>query len=610
MVKSLIKKSIKNGKVLKSLLSSKQEGIISAAFVMMVLLAITKLVGFVKVHMFARMFGASSELDIFWAAFTIPDIIFNIVAVGSINAALIPCFAQKLCVGSRSLQKLFNSVFNLFMILLILSGVLVFIFAPKLCDVIISGGLAFSSGVFTEVDAAMMAELMRIMAVSPVILGLSSILTAGLQVNKRFIVPALAPLLYNVGIIVGTMIMVGVFDMGVEGLAVGVVLGSILHLLVQIPLSRSLGLEFKIDLKFWNSDLIQLVKLAVPRVFGLIGEQISILVNTVISMGLGAGALSAFKFGSSLYLLPVQIIGSTISQAAMPTLSLEYQKAAKFKTGKLNTAKSVEALSSFGEIFSKTLQQILFFAFPAVVFVLVLRLPIVRLALGAGAFDWEDTVVTSWVLALFGLAIIMQVVVALAVRAFYAMQDTKTPVMIAFGSLVINIIASIYLTNFFSHYYDWRPILQSIMGGSREIFSTQLFSKVFEWLTIRSTSVAAVGGPALGAGIALSFDAIVLLYVLNKKVRILTWNIFYQPLLRKFLVSTMMFIVMYLLYKWWNFSLDTSTVVSIVGLFAAVGGVGLAVYFITCFIVDVKESRFFIAFLKKLWLKVCIFFSS
>lgn len=594
MVKTLINKGIDKGK---TLLQGRQESIASAAFIMMVLIAVTKVVGLAKIHIFARIFGASTELDIFWAAFTIPDIIFNVIVLGSVNAALIPLFAEALRSGTSPLSKIFSDVTRVVAVLSVLLGVIVFVFARPFAEMITMGGFAgFDSADFGPAETAQMAVLMRIMVISPIVLGVSSVVTAALQVHKRFLVPALAPLFYNVGIIIGAVVFASWMGRGVVGLAWGVVFGTFLHLLVQLPLMSSSDLNISIFDRINVRSIFKVGRLALPRVFSLVGEQISILVNTFIAIGLGSGALSAFRFASSIYLLPVQLLGSTIAQAALPTLSIEYQESEQLTL--LDKGKTKRDLRPFTAVFSKTLQQLLFLMLPAFVFFVVLRLPIVRLVLGAGAFDWTDTVMTAWALALFGLAMVMHGVVALVVRAFFAMQDTVVPVIVSLVSLIVNILGSIFLTNFFSHYYDWRPLVESIIARTAPV-PAEFLATLATWITTRNSSPAAVGGLALSAGLALMVEAVLLLFVLNKRIRVISWKLFWQPVLKKLFVSWVMFMVMYSMYKFWNFKLDTSTVVSIISLFTVVGGVGLATYIAGSLIVDVSEVTFFVQVVQK-----------
>ncbi|MFH1547665.1 MAG: murein biosynthesis integral membrane protein MurJ [bacterium] len=568
-------------------MGKKQEGILSAAFMMMVLLALTKFVGFFKLHIFARFFGASKELDVFWAAFTIPDIIFNIVAVGSINAALIPLFSEKLSENGKRVSRFFAKILNFLILIFIVLGVFVFIFAPQISNFIANNNLGLGSSDFNSADVELLTRLTRIMIFSPIILGVSSVFSAGIQVNKRFIVPALAPLFYNIGIVLGTIVTVKYLNMGIPGLAISVWVGTILHLLVQIPLAYRLNLKFRPLWGLFSENVVKAVKLSLPRVFGLIGEQVSIFVNTIIAIGLGAGSLSAYKYGSSIHLLPIHLIGSTIAIAALPTLSIEYNKLRKGEK------------SDYAMLFVRSAQQILFFIMPAMVFTLVLRLPIVRLVLGAGNFDWTDTVVTSWVLALFVFAMFGESLLGLIVRAFYAMKNTVTPVITSFISLGVNILGSIYFTNFFSHYYDWRPVLENIRNEGRTAL-VGYSQEMIRWFTTRNSSFSAVGGLALSAGIAVILNCIMLMVILNRKVKVMTWDGFIKPFLKKLLASVVMFITMYYVYQWWNFNLDTSTVLSIVGLFSFVGGIGFLVYLLVAFTIDIREISIFIELYRRL----------
>lgn len=592
---SVLRNGIEKGK---NLVGGRQEGILSAAFLMMILIAITKIVGFAKIHIFARIFGASKELDVFWAAFTIPDIIFNVIVLGTVNAALIPSFADALEKGT--MRKLFSDVVRLSLATIVFLCSIAFIFAPQFARLVSAGALGelgFDGGDFSATDVSLMATLMRIMMLSPILLGVSSIFTAGLQVNKRFFLPALAPLLYNVGIIVGAIVFSVGMNLGVIGLAYGVLLGSVLHLAIQVPMLNrlDLGVDF-FKGSFVNRDVVGVIRLALPRIFGLVGEQISILVNTIISMGLGSGALSAFRYASSLYLMPVQLLGTTIAQAALPTLSIEYYSSARLSL--LDNGKSGHDLGQFGKVFSKTLQQVLFYVLPAVAFFVILRLPIVRLVLGAGAFDWEDTVMTAWVLALFGIAMLMNSIVALVVRAFYAMHDTVVPVVVSFISLGVNISGSVLFTNFFSHYYDWRPWISALYNRTSE-FTSEFWSDMHCWFTTRNSSPSAVGGLALSAGVALLVEGVLLMLILNKRVNVLSWKRFWKPTIKKFFATWVMSTLMYSLYKIWNFKLDTSTVFSILMLFLIVGGVGVVSYIMVSGIIDVPETSVFSLVVKK-----------
>jgi putative peptidoglycan lipid II flippase len=564
---------------------------------MMILVGITKIAGFLKLHLLARLFGASRELDVFWSASTLPDLIFWVVVAGSINAALIPVFAKliknkkKMDSKEEKFEYVFSQVVNLVVLISVFLGALVFIFAHPIANFMASGGL---SGItpggegFSTEEIDLMVKLMRIMTVSPIIMGVSSVFSAGIQANKRFVIPAMAPLFYNLGILFGSLVFVVLFDWGIVGLSWSVVLGSVLHLLIQLPLAGKMELRFRFLADLWSEKIKKIFTLALPRVTALLGEQLNVVINTIISTRLVEGSLSAYKFGSSLYLLPVQLLGNTISQAALPTLSLEFKKCDR----------NDKECSLFVNTFLKSFQQILFLIMPAVIFILVLRLPIVRLSLGAGRFDWEDTVITSWVLALFSLAILGQCLHGLTIRVFYAMNETVIPLLVSLLGLLVSVAGSFLFTNFFSHYYDWRPIVVSLMQRPSGLYS-EFWHDLGRWFTTSNSSIAAVGGLPLSIGVASMVEVIVLIFILNKKLPIFSWKKFWQPILRKIFAALVMFWVMYTLYKFWNFSLDTSTVISIFLLLTIIGGIGLIVYFGVSIVIDITEVNFFIRFIKK-----------
>ena len=296
------------------------------------ILFVTKVLGFLKLRTIAQIFGATHELDIFWAAFTIPDMIFMVLVAGSLNAAIIPIFSEVLhCEGKKRLNKIFNNLVIVLSIMFVLLCGVLFIFTPQLTAFLISSEslqnvLDFSRNINYE-DIDLFVSLTRMMLLSPMILGISNLITAYLQVEKQFFVTSLAPLFYNLAMIIGPIFFVGILDMGVEGLALSAILGSVLHLAAQIPaFIKRYGSKFEINGKCVKSacgdkKVWRMIKLAFPRTLGILGEQINVIINTMISMTLAEGALSAYKFAFSLHLFPVNIIGSAVAQVSLPELA-------------------------------------------------------------------------------------------------------------------------------------------------------------------------------------------------------------------------------------------------------------------------------------------------
>ena len=563
----------------------------NSLFSVIFLLLITKILGFWKLRIFAQLFGASHELDIFWAAFTIPDIIFMVLIGGSINAAIIPILTDELYdKGKSSFNLLFKHLTSAFFGLSVLFISLAFIFAPQLTSWIVSD--ASASMIFnmtsriTESDYTLFLNLFRIGLLSPLFLSVSGFVTAFLQVRKQFFVTSLAPLFYNLAMIVGTYILVVYFDFGVTAIAISAVLGSILHLLVQIPsLSKFYKekngelLNFKAIIL--DSNVIKAFKLAYPRMLGVLGEQFNTVVNTFISFTLSAGTLSAYRFAFSLHMFPINIIGSAIAQVALPDL-------AKY------SCKNEE--DNFRKMLNDSIQFSLYLIFPIVAIMLVLRLPIVRLIYGTGAFDWQDTLLTAWSLALLSLSVVGQTVVQILLRAFYALKDTWRPLLAIMVGIVVNLLGAFLLTNFFSHYYDWKPILNQVFvqiaqaNGDGVLSVLKSFLKdIFKWSTTRGESDLAVGGLALSLSLAYFFQMIVSGYMLNKKKKVLSWEETIYPSLLKLLNTLIMIVGMYLVFRLFDFQLDTSRTVYVLILTIVTSIYGGVSYLIGSKIFSPKE---------------------
>jgi putative peptidoglycan lipid II flippase len=556
----------------------------------MFLLFITKILGFWKLRVFAELFGASHQLDIFWAAFTIPDMLFMLLVAGSINAAVIPTFSEILRKeGKDSLNQFFNHLMVIISSLFIFIAIILFIFTPQLTTFLIESDilqdfLKFGERIGPE-DFDLFVSLTRIMMLSPIFLGISSLVTGYLQVRKQFFVTSLAPLFYNLAMIIGSVVLVVGFDMGVEGIAISAVLGSLMHLIVQIPRFKNyydgrlrFGITPLIE-GLRNSKTMQAVRLALPRTIAVLGEEVNTVVNTLISFSLAAGALSAYKFAVSLHLFPINIIGSAIAQVALP-----------------NLAESCDDEDKYCKVLNSSIQKALFLVLPIVSVLIVLRLPIVRLAYGVGAFDWRATILTAWCLVLLSFSVIGQSVVQILLRAFYALKETWLPLVAITIGIVVNIGFALLLTNFFSHYYDWRPILEQMFIQIRDVNGAG-FAPVFEsfikdslrWATTRGTSDLAVGGLSLSLSISYLVEMVVLAFLLNTKMKVITWKKTIVPSLKKAINASLMCLGMYFVFKLFDFQLDTTRTISIVILTVITTMYGFLSYFIGCKVFKIKE---------------------
>ncbi len=559
----------------------------------MFLLLATKLLGFLKLRIFAQLFGASHELDIFWAAFTIPDMVFMILVAGSVNAAIIPILTDVLYdKGKKSFNRLFLQLTAVFFAACIALVILLFIFAPQITSWIVGNNYAqqvlnFSFRI-SEADYGLFVNLLRIGLLSPLFLGISGFITAYLQVRKRFFITSLAPLFYNVAMMIGPIVLVKYLGMGVEALALSAVAGSVIHLLIQLPslikyYRRDRLVLFDLRGALRNSDVLRAIKLAAPRALGILGEQINVVVSTFISFTLSAGTLSAYRFAYSLHLFPINIIGSAVAQVTLPDLAA---LSCKNHNGK------------FKRVLNNAIQLSLYLVFPIIAILLVLRLPIVRLTFGTGAFDWQDTLLTAWSLALLSLSIVGQTVVQILLRAFYALKDTWMPLIAILLGIAINLLGAYFLTNFFSHYYDWRPIVEQIWiqvsqanGEGLTPVLTSFFQDTFTWMSTRGESNFAVGGLALSLSLAYFVEMVACFILLNKKVKVISWKHTIQPTLSKLLNMLIMVLGMYFVFRLFDFQFDTSRTIYVLILTVVTSLYGCISYLIGSRIFAPKEFK-------------------
>ena len=393
---------------------------------------LSRVLGIIRDRILAGRFGASGTLDIYYSAFRIPDLIFNLLILGALSAGFIPIFTSLIRKSANEdgsstkgeenneAWELANNVLNVLLIILAFLSVLGIIFAPALMKLIAPG--------FSAEARDQAVQLTRIMFLSPIFLGVSSIFGGVLQSFKNFFIYSLSPILYNVGIILGVIFLYPLF--GIKGLAMGVVLGTIMHMLVQLPSVRALGFRFKLfSFSLRDRNLLRIGRMMIPRTLSLAISQIDLVVTTIIASTLASGSLTVFNFANNLQSFPIGIFGVSFAVAAFPILS-------QFA---FDNKKLVES-------FSSTMRQILFFIIPSTVILITLRAQIVRVILGTGSFSWNDTVLTMQTLAFFSLSLFAQASIPLLTRVFYARHDSRTPFSVGMFTVLLNIFLSIYLS--------------------------------------------------------------------------------------------------------------------------------------------------------------------
>lgn len=402
---------------------AKNGRVVTAAMIIGASSLVSRLVGLLRERVLTTTFGAGDVFDAFVAAFRIPDLFFNLVVLGALSAAFIPLFMGKLVKGKKGEEEAFGfavSVLNLIVIVVGVLGLIFFVLAPWLMPLIVPG--------FSGEKLQLAVTLSRIMILQPMFLGISFVLSGILNSFKRFVVYAMAPILYNVGIIIGVVWLVPM--LGVAGLGWGVVLGAIMHMLIQLPSVLSVGFRWQAKIEWSSDDLKKLWKMMVPRVVGLAAMQVNLFTVAIIGSGLAAGSITVFHLANNLQYLPVGIFGIAFASAAFPTLA--EQAARKDKKAFLGTL-------------TRSFRYILFFVVPTALFFFLLRAQMVRVLFGDGAFDWEDTILTFETFGWLIISIFAQATIPLLARAFYVQHDTKAPVIFSVFSMIINVVLALVL---------------------------------------------------------------------------------------------------------------------------------------------------------------------
>lgn len=381
---------------------------------------LSKILGLIRDRLLAHVFSPD-KIDIFWAAFRLPDLIFQIVILGALSVAFIPVFTEHFeNKGKDEAFEMARAVLNVFLAIFILATILIYILAQPMITQLIAPG-------FTLEKQMQVVSLTRVILFGQVILVLGSFFIGILQSFQRFIIPSLSPVFYNMGIIVGIIFLSRSF--GIMGAALGVVLGAMLHVLIQIPLVWSLGFRFKFPLKFFHPGVKEIIKLMSVRTLGLAAEQINETVGVALASLVSMGAVTYLTFAQHLQVVPIGLFGATLAQAALPILSYE---------------KTRGRMEEFKITILTTLHQILFLTLPATAILIVIRIPVVRLVFGASQFNWKATVLTGATLAYLSIGLAAQAISLLLVRGFYALKDTKTPVIVSLTVVALNIILSLY----------------------------------------------------------------------------------------------------------------------------------------------------------------------
>jgi putative peptidoglycan lipid II flippase len=540
----MVKNFIKSGA---NLINGRQTSILSAALVLMIAVLGSRVLGLIRDRTLASAFfggGSEWQLDVYFAAFRLPDMLFQLLVLGALSAAFIPVYSSFMHKDKEEAWKIVNGVINLSCLGFFIFASLIFVFAYPLCNLIAPN--------FSGQQIDLMVNLTRIMLLPQFFFIISNYFTGVLQSNQRFLVPAIAPIFYNLGIILGIELLSP--RIGIYGPTIGVGIGLVFQFLIQWPLIKKLGYRYQPILGINIKGVRKIGKLMLPRTLGLAVDQIELTLAVILGTAMSTGSLSIFYFAQHLQAVPVGLFGLTIGQAALPILSKEIE--------------TEEDSKQFKNLFTSSFKQILYLVLPASVLLLVLRVPLVRIAIGVKNFPWEATILTGQVVAAFTVSIVAQAVIQLLVRAFYALQDTKTPLYVGGAAVFINVILSLW------------------------------FVKVLNLDVV---------GLALAISVSSFIQAIILFFLLNKKIgnlALATINIsLFKMVLASLLMGISLWTPMRLLDQ---FILDTTRTIQLIILILVASGIGFMVYLSFSKILQIEELDQFLGILKKFgsWRKI------
>ena len=494
-------------------------GVVMAGFVL------SNLVGLVRQMLITNAFGTSAALDAFYAAERLPNILFTLVAGGALASAFIPTFTEFLEKDDREgAWQLASAIANLVTLVLTVVSVLAWIWAEPLVAEIIAPK-------FPAAQQALTASLLRVMLLTSIIFGISGLLMGVLNAHQSFLLPALAPTFYWLGMIFGVLFLVP--HMGIYGLAWGAVIGAGLHMGVQLP-----GLVKMPQVRYWPSfglrvpAVRQVGRLMAPRLLGVAVVQLNFLVNVIVSSGLPEGSLTAITVAFQIMTMPQVVIAQAIAVAALPTFSAQVAR------GQLDEMRSSLAT---------TLRSILFLAIPATMGLILLRVPVLSLLFQRGEFDQRSVSLTAWALLWYTAGLVGHSLVEIVSRAFYALQDTKTPVFVGTAAMSLNVLFSLTFPALFTR-WGWMPH----------------------------------GGLALANSLATALEMAVLLVLMRRRLQGLEGGYVLLGTLKSVAATVMMSVAL----VFWLWYADAAPL-----WLTAVGGIGLggAVYALLMWLMRVEE---------------------
>ena len=400
----------------------------------MAAMLVSQLAGLLANSLIGSTFGTGMESEAYFAGNRYAEILFNLMAGGALGSAFIPTFTGLLTESKRAgAWRLASAIANLLIIILTVVSILSWIYARQIVDHVLAPG-------FDPQKAVLTAHLLRIQLPSVIIFGLSGLAMGILNAHQRFLLPALAPAMYRLGIIFGTLVLSK--SLGVAGVAWGVVLGAALHLIVQLPQVLHLPeRRYSLSLGLKLPEVREVGRLMAPRLLGVAAVQLNFWLNTYLASWQPEGSLAGISYAFPLMIMPEAAIAQSIAIAALPTFSAQVAR------GRLEEMRASLAA---------TLRGVLYLAIPASLGLMLLRVPLVNMIYQRNAFDELSTRMAAWALLWYAAGLVGHSLVEIVSRAFYALHDTKTPVMVGVGAMGLNVVFSLLFSALFVR-IGWMP---------------------------------------------------------------------------------------------------------------------------------------------------------
>ncbi len=528
-------------------LHSKTKTITFTAYLLAGFYLFSRVFGLLRNNLLGHLFP-KEQADIYLAAFRVPDFVYGVLITGGIAAAFLPVFSRYFKKDKQEAKELVNNVLTVFLLAMVVVSSILAIFAPQLAKVIVPG--------FSVADQILTASLMRIMFIASILLGLSAIFSGILHYFRLFFAYGLAPIFYNIGIIIGMIFLTPYF--GLKGLAYGVILGALMHLLIQILPTLKYGFYPRFSFNLKHSGLLKIFRLMLPRTIGSAAYHFNLIIITAIASTLPAGSIRVFSFANDLYGVPIALIGVSFATAVFPVLSRNFATSDKVR---------------FSKNFSNTFSQIIFASVPLTFLMFIFRAQIVRLLygtklLGNGFFGWQDTRLIAASVGIFAFSIIAASLIPFLAKTFFALHNTKTPVKIAIVSVLVNIgVAFLFV---------WLFAFDNILSNT-----------LIKFLKVQDVGGVSVLALPLAVLISSSLQVILLVIFLKKQVSSL------RPKTAKFfkvlLASTFMAFCGWLSLQALAVILNTSTVVGILLQLGLASIISIIIYLILTYLLKLQE---------------------